>query len=85
MPIYLVHQRTTNAMTRLFTPCQNEQVVALVTRAFDADGMLVSKGKRKNQKEAHAILDSGADTSGYVGRYEAHTSVLIIAYPNKQI
>jgi hypothetical protein len=72
-------------MNRLFTPCTNDQVVALVTRAFDADGKLVSKGKRNNQKEARAILDSGADTTGYVGRYEAHTSVLIIAYPNKAI
>ncbi len=72
-------------MNRLFTPCQNEQAVALVTRAFDTDGMLVSKGKRKNQKEARAILERGADTSGYVGRYEAHTSVLIIAYPNAAI
>jgi hypothetical protein len=72
-------------MSRLFTPCTNDQVVALVNRAFDADGMLVSKGKRKNQAEARAILDTGADTSGYVGRYEAHTSVLVIAYPNKAI
>jgi hypothetical protein len=72
-------------MSRLFTPCTNDQVVSLVSRAFDADGMLVSKGKRNNQKEARAILDSGADTSGYVGRYEAHTSLLIIAYPNKAI
>jgi hypothetical protein len=72
-------------MNRLFAPCTNDQVVALVNRAFDADGMLVSKGKRKNQAEARAILDTGADTSGYVGRYEAHTSVLVIAYPNKAI
>jgi hypothetical protein len=72
-------------MATLFTPCTNDQVVTLVTRAFDAEGMLVSKGKRKNQAEARAILESGADTSGYVGRYEAHTCVLIIAYPNKAI
>lgn len=72
-------------MNSLFTPCTNDQVVALVNRAFDADGMPVSKGKRKNQKEARAILDSGADTSGYVGRYEAHVSLLIIAYPNAAI
>lgn len=72
-------------MNRSFAPCTNNQVVALVTRAFDADGMLVSKGKRNNQKEARAILDSGADTSGYVGGYEAHTSLLIIAYPNAAI
>lgn len=78
-------RQTPHTMSRLFTPCTNDQVVALVTRAFDANGMLVSKGKRKNQAEARAILDSGADTSGYVGRYEAHTSLLIIAYPNKEI
>lgn len=74
-----------HAMSRLFTPCTNDQVISLVNRAFDTDGMLLSKGKRKNQAEARAILESGADTSGYVGKFEAHTSLLIIAYPNREI
>ncbi len=83
-------------MSRLFTPCQNEQVVALVTRAFDADGMLVSKGKRNNQKEARAILAENEGkysndparpygVNDVVNGYDVHASLLIIAYPNMAI
>ncbi len=83
-------------MSRLHTTCQNEQVTALVNRAFDADGMLVSKGKRNNQKEARAILAENAgkysnDTSRTYGEndtvngFDVHDSLLIIAYPTRQI
>lgn len=73
-------------MSRLFTPCTNEQVVSLITRAFDADGMLVSNGKRKNQKEARAILDSGVNVyNTYVNGCDAHDCLLIIAYPNRTL
>jgi hypothetical protein len=78
------------------TTCTNSQIVSLINRAFDADAMLVSKGKRKNQAEARAILAENEgkysnDTtrtygvSDTVGGYEVHSSLLIIAYPNAAI
>ena len=78
------------------TTCTNAQVVSLISRAFDADGMLVGNGKRKNQVEARAILaenegkysDDTSRTYGVndtVNGYDVHASLLIIAYPNKAI
>ena len=78
------------------TTCTNSQIVSLINRAFDADGMLVTKGKRKNQAEARAILAennykySNDPTRAYgdsdiVSGYDVHTSLLIMAYPNRAI
>jgi hypothetical protein len=75
------------------TTCTNSQIVSLINRAFDADGFLVSKGKRKNQAEARAILAENIgkysnDTtrtyneSDMVRGYDVHDSLLIIANPN---
>jgi len=73
-------------MSRLFTTCTNDQVVSLIRRAFDADGMLVSKGKRNNQKEARAMLDSGVNVyATYVDGFDAHACLLIIAYPTRTL
>lgn len=66
--------------------CKDERVVGLIKRAFDEDGMLVSKDKRKNQREARELLASGIDVYGqYVGDWDAHNSLLIIAYPNRTL
>jgi hypothetical protein len=78
------------------TTCTNSQIVSLINRAFDADGMLVSKGKRKNQAEARAILAENNDkysndptrtygVSDMVCGYDVHTSLLIMAYPNRTL
>jgi hypothetical protein len=78
------------------TTCTNSQIVSLINRAFDADGMLVSKGKRKNQAEARAILAENKDKysndptraysdSDMVRGYDVHDSLLIMAYPNRTL
>jgi hypothetical protein len=75
------------------TTCTNSQIVSLINRAFDADGMLVTKGKRTNQAEARAILAenngkySNDPTRTYgdsdmVRGYDVHGSLLIMANPN---
>lgn len=78
------------------TTCQNEQVVSLINRSFDSDGMIVRKGSRKAQKEAREILASNEgkysnDASRTYGEndtvngYDVHGSLLILAYPARQI
>jgi hypothetical protein len=64
----------------------NQQVISLITKAFDSNGLLINAKSKKNQNEAKSILSQ--DNSFYgqlVNGYDVHNCLLIIAYPNKSI
>jgi hypothetical protein len=71
------------------TTTTNKQVINLINKAFDNDGMLIAPNSRKNQNEAKSILEADFynDDLGYctVNGYQVHTSLLHIAYPNTDI
>lgn len=70
-----------NAMT--YTTAQ---AIEFINRAFDADGFLVNPKSKKNQAKAQAILDSGLSLYGKkADGYDAHASLLMIAYPDQAI
>jgi hypothetical protein len=68
------------------TTVTNQQVISLINRAFNVDGFLVNPKSKKNQKEAIAFLESEVSVYGQtVNGFDAHTCLLIIAYPNSAI
>jgi len=79
--ITLTYQRHTE-----MTTYTTSHVADLINRAFDANGYLVNPKSRRNQTEAKAILNSGLNLYGrMVDGFDAHTSLLMIAYPNQTI
>jgi mitochondrial fission protein ELM1 len=71
------------------TNTTNQQVIKLINRAYNNDGMLINPNSRRNKNEAKAILEADFynDEIGYseVNGYQVHTSLLHIAYPNNDI
>jgi hypothetical protein len=70
------------------TTVTNQQVIALINRAFDPKGFLVKSKRRRNQKEAREILENENEESYYgklVNGLEAHNCLLIIAYPDHSL
>jgi hypothetical protein len=68
------------------TTVTNQQVIDLINRAFDENGQLVDPKSRKNRSQAKAILSSGLNLYGKtVDGFDAHTSLLMIAYPDREI
>ena len=64
----------------------NEKLITLINRAFDENGILIDINSRKNKREAKELLESGVSFYGEtVSGYDAHISLLVIAYPNKKI
>jgi hypothetical protein len=71
-------------MTR--TTTTNQQVINLISRAFDNNGYLVNAKSRKNQNEAKELIESGVDFYGeLVNGFDTYNCLLIIAYPNKTL
>ena len=68
------------------TTSTNEKLINLINRAFDENGILIDINSRKNKREANELLESGVSFYGEtVNEYDAHISLLVIAYPNKKI
>jgi hypothetical protein len=67
------------------TTATSNQVINLINRSFDADGFLINPKSKKNQKEAIALLKTENVYGQTVNGFDAHTSLLIIAYPNISI
>jgi hypothetical protein len=62
-----------------------QEITNLINRCFDANGFLINPNSRKNQKEARQILNSDDYRCETDLDYNQHDSLLIIAYPNKDI
>jgi hypothetical protein len=67
------------------TTVTNQKVINLINRAFNADGFLIKPKSKKNQKEAIALIETENVYGQTVNGFDAHTSLLIIAYPNSAI
>jgi hypothetical protein len=68
------------------TTSTNKQAIALINKAFDADGCLVNPKNKTAQKQAKQLLDANVCVYGEtVNGYDVHNCLLIIAYPNKQL
>jgi hypothetical protein len=68
------------------TTTTNKEVIALIEKAFDKQGMLINPNSRKNQNQAKGFLESDYSYYGEkVNGYDTHTCLLIIAYPNRDI
>ncbi len=67
------------------TTATNQQAINLINRSFDSDGFLMNPKSRKNQKEAKELLENNNFYGQLLDGFDVHTSLLMIAYPNREI
>ena len=64
----------------------NIEAKKLLDKAYNEDGSFTRPGSKHYQREARAILESGYDGYGeYDKGYDVHTSLMLLAYPGKDI
>jgi hypothetical protein len=66
----------------------NQEVINLITAAFDVDGSPIKIGKVARQKKALEILENRENYyNDYdtVNGFDVHNCILIIAYPNTDL
>ena len=62
------------------------QIETLINKSFDSKGMLINPNSRNNKKESQRLIDLGVLKGNEIlDGFNIHTSLLIIANPNRDI